>query len=140
MGAPVRVPFLVTVIYAGPVQELCGQAIDVALGSGAGYADARAVARRVQHVATKNGEVESVSDGETEGIGVRVLVDGAWGFACDRRLSEEGAREAAQRAVAFARASAGRAERRRVQLAPSPAERGEYTTPAERDPIEVPLS
>ena len=83
------------VMYGRLVRELCGQAIDVALGSGAGYADARAVTRRVQNVATKNGEVESVSDGETEGIGVRVLVDGAWGFACDRRLSDAGAREAA---------------------------------------------
>jgi TldD protein len=122
------------------VRELCGHAIDVALGSGAGYSDARAVARRVQHVATKNGEVESVSDGETEGIGVRVLVDGAWGFACDRRLSEEGAGEAAERAVAFARASAGRAGRRRVELVPTAADGGEYRTSAQRDPIEVPLS
>jgi TldD protein len=122
------------------VRDLCGQAIDVAVGSGAGYADARAVTRRVQNVTTKNAEVESVSDSETEGIGVRVLVDGAWGFACDRRLSEEGAREAARRAVAFARASAGRSERRRVELAPAPAEHGDYTTQAERDPIDVPLS
>jgi TldD protein len=122
------------------VRELCGHAIEVALGSGAGYADARAVTRRVQNVSTKNGEVESVSDGETEGIGVRVLVDGAWGFACDRRLSDEGAREAAQRAVAFAVASAGRPGRRKVELAAIPAEQGEYRTPAERDPIDVPLS
>ena len=82
------------------MRELCGEAIDAATATGAGYADARAVTRRAQHVATKNGEVESVSDGETEGIGVRVLVDGAWGFACDRRLTEEGARSAAERAVA----------------------------------------
>jgi TldD protein len=122
------------------VRELCGEAIDVATAAGAGYADARAVTRRAQHVATKNGEVESVSDAETEGIGVRVLVNGAWGFACDRRLSEEGARAAAERAVAFARASAGRAGRRRVELAPAPAEQGEYRTPARRDPIDVPLS
>ncbi len=122
------------------MRELCGHAIDVALGSGAGYADARAVTRRVQNVATKNGEVESVADGETEGIGVRVLVDGAWGFACDRRLSDEGAREAAERAVAFARASAVRPGRRKVELSPIPAEQGEYRTPAKRDPIEVSLS
>jgi TldD protein len=122
------------------LRELCGQAIDVALGSGAGYADARAVARRIQHVATKNGEVESVADGETEGVGVRVLVDGAWGFACDRRLSEDGAREAAERAVAFARASAGRTGRRHVELVAAPAEHGEYRTPAQRDPIDVPLT
>ena len=43
-----------------------------------------------------------MSDAETEGISVRVLVDGAWGFAGDPRLSEEGARDAALRAVAFA--------------------------------------
>jgi TldD protein len=122
------------------LRDLCGQAIDVALGSGAAYADARAVTRRVQHVATKNGEVESVSDGETEGIGVRVLVDGAWGFACDRRLAEEGARTAAERAVSFARASAGRAGRRRVELAPLAGASGEYRTAAELDPIDVPLS
>jgi TldD protein len=128
------------VTYAGPVRELCGHAIDVAVGSGAGYADARAVTRRLQNVTTKNGEVESVSDAETEGLGVRVLVDGAWGFACDRRLSEEGAREAALRAVAFARASAGRSERRRVELVPLRGESGEYRTPAERDPVDVPLS
>jgi TldD protein len=128
------------VIYARPLRELCGHAIDVALGSGAAYADARAVTRRVQHVATKNGEVESVSDGETEGVGVRVLVDGAWGFACDRRLSDEGAREAAERAVSFARASAGRAGRRRVELAPAAVESGEYRTAAERDPVDVSLS
>ena len=122
------------------MRELCGEAIDAATAGGAGYADARAVTRRAQHVATKNGEVESVSDGETEGVGVRVLVDGAWGFACDRRLTEEGARSAAERAVAFARASAGRAGRRQVELAPAPAEKGEYRTPAERDPVDVPLS
>jgi TldD protein len=122
------------------VRKLCGEAIDAATAAGAGYADARAVTRRAQHVATKNGEVEAVSDGETEGIGVRVLVDGAWGFACDRRLSEEGARAAAERAVAFARASAGRAGRRRVELAKTAVARGEYRSSARRDPVDVPLS
>jgi TldD protein len=91
-------------------------------------------------VATKNGEVDAVADGETEGIGVRVLVGSAWGFACDRRLTEEGAREAAERAVAFARASAAASRRQAVELVPTTAEQGEYRTPAGRDPIDVPLS
>jgi TldD protein len=122
------------------LRGLCEHAVDVATGSGAPYADARAVSRRSQHVAAKNGEVDSVSDGESEGIGVRVLVGGAWGFACDRRLTEDGAREAAERAVAFARASAAASRRRAVELVPAPAERGEYRTPAERDPIDVALA
>jgi TldD protein len=113
--------------------------VGAAVAAGAGYADARAVARRSQHVATKNGGVESVSDSETAGVGVRVLVDGAWGFACDRRLSDEGARDAALRAVAFARASASHGRRRRVELAPLEPAQGEYRAPAGRDPVEVPL-
>ena len=122
------------------MRALCEHAVDAATASGADYADARAISRRVQHVATKNGELDAVSDGETEGVGVRVLVGGAWGFAGDRRLSDEGAREAAQRAVAFARASAASAKRGTVELAPVQTTRGEYRTPAGRDPIEVPLS
>ena len=121
-----------------PVNELADHALDSALAAGAGYADARIVQRRAQHVSTKNGEVDSVSDAETEGVGVRVLVDGAWGFAGDPRLSEEGARDAALRAVAFARASASRA-RTRVELASVPPATGEYEPAVERDPVDVPL-
>ncbi|MFL5940322.1 MAG: PmbA/TldA family metallopeptidase, partial [Gaiellaceae bacterium] len=68
------------------MRELCEQAVAAALGAGASYADARAVVRRAQIVGTRNQRVERLDDDETEGIGVRVLVDGAWGFACDRRL------------------------------------------------------
>jgi TldD protein len=120
------------------VDALAEHAIAAATAAGAGYADARVVQRRAQHVATKNGVVHSVSDAETEGIGVRVLVDGAWGFAGDPRLSEDGARDAALRAVSFARASASRA-RRRVELAPLPPASGDFAPPVERDPVEVPL-
>ena len=120
------------------MDPLAEHALDAAVGAGAAYADARVVVRRAQNVSTKNGEVDSVSDAETEGIGVRVLVGGAWGFAGDPRLSEEGARDAALRAVSFARASSAGA-RRRVELAPLAAETGEFRAPAEQDPIEVPL-
>jgi TldD protein len=120
------------------LEDLAGHAIDAALAAGAGYTDARVVQRRAQLVATKNGEVDSVSDSETEGIGVRVLVEGAWGFAADPRLSEQGARDAAVRAVAFARASASHAHAR-VELAPIPAAAGEYAPSVGRDPVDVPL-
>jgi TldD protein len=66
-----------------------------------------------------------------------VLVRGAWGFACDRRLTDEGAREASSRACAFARAAAGSHER---PLGPAEAGRGSYRTPFERDPFEVSLA
>jgi TldD protein len=120
------------------MRTLCENAVEAALAAGAGYADARAVERREQSISTRNGQVETVDDSESAGVGVRVLVGGAWGFACDRRLDREGARDAATKAVAFARASA-RAARERVELVPLEPQRGEYRTPAELDPIEVPL-
>ena len=97
------------------MKALAEAAVDAALGAGASYADARAVPLRRQHVVTKNGQVDDLSDSESEGIGVRVLVDGAWGFAGEGRLDEAGARDAALRAAAFARAAPGRHE---TSLAP----------------------
>ena len=118
------------------MRDLCRNAVDAAIGAGASYADARAVFRRSQSVATKNGSVEALSDVESEGIGVRVLAGGAWGFACDSRLSDAGARDAALRACAFARAAGGRAS----ELAPIEPRQGTFRTQVEIDPMSVSLA
>jgi TldD protein len=119
------------------VRELSEQAVAAALGAGASYADARVVVRRAQVVGTRNGRVERLDDTETEGIGVRVLVRGAWGFACDRRLDAAGAEAAAARAVEFARAAPGGHRR---ELAPLEPAQGEFRTRLERDPLAVPVA
>jgi TldD protein len=107
-----------------------------ALAAGASYADVRAVVRRDQSLSTKNGRVDGVNDAETEGIGVRVLVGGAWGFACDGRLTGDAAQDAARRAAEFAAASSTGRDR---VLAPLDAASGTYRTPVERDPFSVSL-
>jgi TldD protein len=119
------------------MRDLCAAAVDAATGAGAEYADARVVVKRDQLVATKNGRVERIADSESEGIGVRVLVGGAWGFACDRRLTADAARDAALRACSFARAAPGVHTRKLVPVEPRT---GTYRTPIERDPFEVPIS
>jgi TldD protein len=118
------------------VRDLCSAAVEAATSGGADYADARAVVRRAQFVSTKNGRVEQLTDTESEGIGVRVLVEGAWGFACDRRLTVDGARDAAARAAAFAKAAGGRGRR---ALAPIEAATGTYRATVEQDPFAVSL-
>src|SRR5918911_452806 len=50
-----------------PVRDLCGLAVDAALGAGASYADARVVVRRSQRVSVKDGRGDAVDDVETEG-------------------------------------------------------------------------
>jgi TldD protein len=118
------------------VRGVCEEAVAAALAAGASYADARAIVRRSQVVSTKNRRVDRIDDSESEGIGVRVLVEGAWGFACDRRLADGGATEAAQRAAAFARAAPGRHDR---ELVPLETAQDSFRTPCETDPIEVSL-
>jgi len=119
------------------VRDLCREALDAAALAGAEYADARAILRRSQSIATKNQQVETITDAESEGIGVRVLVRGAWGFACDRRLTAEGAQAAAERACAFANAASAGRQRRLAPLEPAS---GEYRTPVARDPFGVSLA
>ena len=119
------------------MRELCDEAVSAALAAGASYADARVHQRRSQTVATRNQRVDRLDDVESEGIGVRVLVGGAWGFACDNRLSAESARATAQRAAAFAQAAPGGHDR---ALAPVEPVEGSYRTPVEKDPFAISLA
>ena len=120
-----------------PVREEAAAAVDAALGAGASYADARAVVRRAQSVGTRNGRVDTLADAESEGIGVRVLVNGAWGFACDRRLERRG-REG-RRAPRRRLRRGGRLARTAARSRRSRRARARSAPPMERDPFDVSL-
>lgn len=105
---------------------------------GATYADVRHVSTTTQTVSTRNGEVDSVSEGRSLGLGVRVLVNGAWGFSSSAGLSEEGGDMLAVEAVAIARASA-RVAGPPVELGPAEVHTGSYATPVVKDPFAVPV-
>ncbi len=109
-------------------------ALDAASARGVTYADARAVAIRTRSLSTKNGLVGHASETESLGIGVRVIADGAWGFAASADLSQSAMQATAARAVAIARASA-RVKIEDVRLAPEPAAVADWTTPFKIDPF-----
>lgn len=120
------------------MKDLSRLALDTATQRGASYADIRVVRRVDESITIKSGRVEGVSLGETEGFGVRVLVDGAWGFASSNVLATTEAERVAAEAVRIARASA-RAVRERVVLAERPVARGHYETPLVEDPFAIPV-
>jgi TldD protein len=74
---------------------------------------------------------------ESEGLSVRVLCGGQWGFAATARLDPAGVERALANALAQARAAAGAGPR--VRLAPAPVVRDVYRTQLERDPFDVPI-
>src|SRR5882724_10212463 len=68
------------------------------------YADARHVISVAEAVSTRNGELDEVERDEEEGVGVRVRVGGAWGFAATRETTRQAVEDALRRALDVARA------------------------------------
>jgi TldD protein len=119
--------------------ELAGVALEAARGAGAAYADVRISRHHTQDIATRERRVESMTNRETYGFGVRVLVDGVWGFAASRLVEEAEVVRVARAAVAQAREN-GSMPHARVELAPVDAyPDATWTTPLEIDPFAVPL-
>jgi len=120
------------------VRDLTSRALDTATALGATYADVRVVRRLEESINVKSGRVEGVASGESEGFGVRVIVDGAWGFAASHRLSTAEADRVAAEAVRIARASAT-AIREPVQLDGRPPANGRVETEVAEDPFAIPM-
>src|ERR1700746_2780508 len=118
------------------MKEIANWALNVATMRGSTYADARIVAQRSRALATKNGKVGSASDAESVGMNVRVIAEGAWGFAASADLSRASVEAAAAQAVAIARASAA-VKQEDIQLAPEKPVTAEWTTPHRIDPFTV---
>ncbi len=120
------------------MRDLTNRALDTATALGASYADVRVIRRIEESINIKSTRVEGVQSGETEGFGVRVLVDGAWGFAASHHLSTAEADRTAADAVRIAKASAT-ALRSAVRLDDRPPANGSFETPVDEDPFAVPL-
>ncbi|HEX7286910.1 MAG TPA: TldD/PmbA family protein [Candidatus Angelobacter sp.] len=116
------------------MKQIADWALNTATQRGAGYADVRIVDDRQRALGTKNGKVGNAASGESLGVGVRVLVNDAWGFASTDDLGCEAVEHTAAQAVAIARASA-RVKEQPVRLAPEPAVKVEWATPCRIDPF-----
>jgi len=120
------------------MQDWANWAIDTAKLRGASYADARVMDIRLRDISTKNGEVGTLAESESLGIGIRVIAGGAWGFASTDRLTREGVQACAAEAVAIAKASA-LAKREDVKLAPENAYVDAWQNPFLKDPFKIPV-
>ena len=120
-------------------REIAIAAIEAARMAGASYADCRVASVRTESVSAREQRVQSINNSETFGFGVRVLVDGSWGFAASNLLLPEEAARVARLAVTQARANR-RGQLRPVELAPVAAyPDASWSTPIEIDPFTVPI-
>src|SRR5262245_5634666 len=96
--------------------KLADVAISRAKKLGATYADIRINRYRNESISTREQQVQTVSRTQSFGFGIRVLVNGAWGFAASYVMTPESIRRMTEKAVEIAKANAVY-QRKRVQLA-----------------------
>jgi TldD protein len=121
-----------------PVLDVAQQAVEAARGAGADYADARAGLDETESLTVRNQQMEGIDRSRSSGIGIRVLVDGRWGFASTARLEDEEIERTARLAVEIARA-ASRLPGAPVELTPVEPAQGRWHSPMQEDPFHVAL-
>ncbi len=118
------------------MKHIADWALNTADQRGAAYCDLRIVDERSRALATKNGKVGGASDAESHGVGIRVLANGAWGFAATDDLSRDSVEATTARAADIAKASAI-VKQQDVRFAPEKAVTAEWTTPHKIDPFTI---
>ncbi|MGN6211398.1 TldD/PmbA family protein [Parafilimonas sp.] len=126
-------------IDAATKKQLADVALTAAKSSGASYADVRIGRYLNQFIITRENRVQNIANTESYGVGIRVIANGSWGFACSDSVTKENIAKVAQRAVTVAKANA-KIITAPVQLAPQQGY-GEvsWKTPIEKNAFEVPV-
>ncbi|HEX9102919.1 MAG TPA: TldD/PmbA family protein [Polyangia bacterium] len=123
---------------ADDLKTLVAVGLDAARSAGASWADVRFERVRQRSLSSEDDHLVHAGDEESWGVGIRAIVDGAWGFAASWQTERDAVAKTARDAVAVARANA-RIVGRKVVLAPTAKAVGKWSSPFEIDPFGVPL-
>lgn len=110
--------------------------LDEARRRGASYADVRVETVEETRIGLQDGEVEGLTAGAETGFALRVLVNGAWGFASSNDLAAASWTGALERALGLAQASS-RGAKHKVRLADAPTLRKTVHWKPKKDPRRV---
>ncbi len=120
------------------IESKCRESLNGLLQKGVTYADVRVhLVDKRQSIGTMCGSLDSQSVSEEQGVGVRVLFQGAWGFASSH--SKEDVDWVANKALENAK-SAAKLSAYPICLLPKPIIVDNYRDPSEIDPFSVPLA
>ena len=138
-GRVIAASELVTTLDVAIKKAMADAALQAARDAGASYCDVRIGRYLQQFVVTREDKVQNVVNTESTGVGVRVIANGAWGFAATSDLSTTGVANAARQAAAIAKANSS-LQTTPVQLAPVKGF-GEvsWRTPIVKNAMEVPV-
>lgn len=118
------------------MKRLIENILDLAKLKGVGYADLRIVQRQFEEIEVKNGNVEALSYDEDFGFGIRLLYQGAWGFAGSSKVTKREMETALGKALKIAKASS-KAKGREVFFPLTSPVVDQYKTVYTADPFRV---
>jgi len=120
-------------------KRLASIALDKAKQLGASYTDIRIGRYLNQYIFTREQQVRNLVNTESYGVGIRVLVNGTWGFSSTNNVTDDGIAKATLQAVTIAKANS-RYQTEKVQLAPVKAAGDvQWATPIEINAIDMPI-
>ncbi len=120
------------------MKSLTELALDTAMRLSASYADIRIIYNQYEYVSAKNEKISEIVRSEDEGFGIRVIANGAWGFASSGLVTKSEIERISTMAVEIAKASSI-LKKSDVKLAPEPAYIDKWQTPYLEDPFKVSL-
>ncbi len=138
-GSAVSVEEMLTPVEVAVKKRMADIALNAAKGKGATYVDVRIGRYLNQFISTRDKRVENIANTESYGMGIRVIVNGCWGFAATDDLSTDNIAKTAALAVQLAKVNSKLIEEP-VKLAPQKGY-GEvsWKTPIEINPLDIPI-
>lgn len=123
-----------------PFRELGATALGRAQELGASHADFRFERIKHQHLGVRDGVLQTAIDADDVGFAVRVIHQGAWGFASGVVLTADEARRVAETAIAVAEVAAAMTTTP-VEIAPEPVyDDVTWVSAYDVNPFEVPVA
>src|SRR5205823_12239956 len=116
--------------------DLVGFAVDYARSKGATYAEARLERQEPENFILRNGVLDALYVGHDAGIGVRVLANGALGFAATNSFAKSDSRAIVDDAIKIAKASRRKSK---ITFAQEDAITMNWSVPEERKLSDVPV-
>jgi TldD protein len=130
-------PFDSVLLYRESImKQLIQNVLDLAKLKKVPYADIRIVRRQNEEIEVKNGRVEALIHNEDFGFGIRVLFQGAWGFACSSKVTQREMETFFAKALGIAKASS-KVRGREIIFPPATPVVDRFTTPISVDPFKV---
>ncbi len=121
------------------MRDLAAIAINSAKINGATYADIRIIIKDTEDIEVRNGEIATLDESESIGFGVRVIVNGCWGFAASSRIEKEEVEKITKKACAEAAASS-MLKKEDIRFSKEEIHQTTWHTPFIIDPFSVPVT